>query len=144
MADFIATASAVINERPSRVWAVLTDNELLGEVMFGSEIFTDWEIGGAIVFRGEWEGRPFEDRGVIDELTEPRRIRMQHYSPLSGLPAIPENYHHVTFELAPLDDGSRTLVTITQDGNTDQEAADHSADNWQTVLEALQKVATAE
>jgi uncharacterized protein YndB with AHSA1/START domain len=41
MADFIATASAVINERPSRVWAVLTDNELLGEVMFGSEIFTD-------------------------------------------------------------------------------------------------------
>jgi hypothetical protein len=77
-------------------------------------------------------------------LTEPRRIRMQHYSPLSGLPDIPENYHHVTFELAPLDDGSRTLVTITQDGNTDQEAADHSAGNWQTVLEALQKVATAE
>ena len=68
---------------------MLTDNELLGEVMFGSEIFTDWEVGGAIVFRGEWEGRRFEDKGVIDELAEPRRIRMRHFSPLSGLPTCP-------------------------------------------------------
>ena len=141
MADFIATAGADVDTPPSQVWTVLTDSRLLGEVMFGSQIITDWEVGGPIVYRGEWEGKPFEDKGVIDELTEPRRIRMQHYSPLSGLPDEPENYHHVAFELEPLGDSSRTRVTITQDGNADQDAADHSAANWQTMLESLQKVA---
>ena len=108
MADFIATASADVEERPRRVWAVLTDNELLGEVMFGSEIFTDWEVGGGIVFRGEWQGRRFEDKGVIDEITEPHRIRMRHFSPLSGLPDLPENYHDETFSLEPLEPPSRS------------------------------------
>jgi uncharacterized protein YndB with AHSA1/START domain len=144
MADFIATASAEVDERPRHVWAVLTDNELLGEVMFGSQIFTDWEVGGGIVFRGEWQGRRFEDKGVIDELTEPHRIRMRHFSPLPGLPDVPENYHRVSFELEPLDNGSRTLVTITQDNNPDQESADHSSQNWQAMLESLKKVAAGE
>ena len=141
MADFIATAGADVDTPPSQVWTVLTDSRRLGEVMFGSQIITDWRVGSPILFRGEWEGRKFEDKGVIDELTEPRRIRMQHYSPLSGLADIPENYHHVTFDLEPLGDSSRTRVTITQDGNADQDAADHSAANWQTMLESLQKVA---
>ena len=140
MADFIANATAEVDAPVERVWAVLTDNELLGQVMFGSEVVTDWKVGGPIVFRGEWEGRKFEDKGTLDELTELRRIRMRHFSPLSGLPDVPENYHHVTFELEPLDDGSRTRVTITQDGNADQEAADHSSANWQATLGSLREV----
>ena len=141
MTDFIATARADVDAPPSHVWMVLTDNQLLGEVMFGSEIITDWHVGGPIVFRGEWECKPFEDKGVIDELSEPRLLRMQHFSPLSGLPDEPENYNHVAFELSPLGDGSRTRVTITQDGNADQAAADHSTANWQAMLESLKKVA---
>jgi uncharacterized protein YndB with AHSA1/START domain len=141
MGDFVATARADVDVSPRRVWTVLTDSLMLGEVMFGSEIVTDWQVGSPIVFRGEWEGRQFEDKGVIDELTEPRRIRMQHYSPLSGLPDEPDNYHHVKFEFEPLGDGSRTRVTITQDGNADQDAAVHSAANWQTMLESLREVA---
>jgi uncharacterized protein YndB with AHSA1/START domain len=140
MTDYMATASAEVEGSPRQVWQVLTDNELLGEVMLGSQVFTDWEVGGPIVFRGEWKGMPFEDKGIIDELTEPRRIQMRHFSPASGLPDEPENYHHVTFELEPIENGSRTQVTIRQDGNADAEAADHSSANWQTMLGSLQEI----
>lgn len=145
MAGFIATASADIDASPSRVWMVLTDNQLLGEVMFGSTIETTWEVGSPIVYRGEWEGRPFEDKGVIEELIEPRRIRMSHFSPLSGAADVPENYHQVVYDLEPLDYGSGgTRVTITQDGNADPEAADHSTANWRAMLESLRDVAVSE
>ena len=107
MRDIVATASIDIPAPPDRVWMVLTDNQLLGEVMFGSTIITDWEVGGPIVFRGEWEGKPFEDKGVIEEFNEPRRLRMSHFSPLSGAEDIPENYHQVVYDLEPLDGGTR-------------------------------------
>ena len=57
---------------------------------------------------------------------------------------MPENYHHVTSTSNRSTAESRTRVTITQDGNADQDAADHSAANWQAMLELLQKVAVSE
>ncbi len=141
MRELVATARLDIYVPPSRIWGVLTDTELFGEMMFGSTIITDWEVGGPIVFRGEWEGKPFEDKGVIEEFTEPRRIRMSHFSPLSGDADVPENYHQVVFDLEPINEGTGTRVTITQDGNADEKAADHSSRNWQAALESLRKVA---
>ena len=144
MRDIVALASIDIPAPPDRVWAVLTDNQLLGEVMFGSTIITDWKVGGPIVFRGEWEGKPFEDKGVIEELTEPTRLRMMYFSPLSGAEDIPDNYQQVIYDLEPIGGGTGTRVTVTQDGNADEEAAEHSQANWMAALESLQKVAAPE
>ena len=144
MRDIVALASIDISAPPDRVWAVLTDNQLLGEVMFGSTIVTDWKVGGPIVFRGEWEGKPFEDKGVIEEFTEPTRLRMMYFSPLSGAKDIPENYQQVIYDLEPISGGAGTRVTVTQDGNADEEAAEHSQQNWTSALESLQKVAAPE
>ena len=78
---------------PSDVWAALTNNDSFGEAMFGTQVVTDWEIGGPIVYKGEFEGKSFEDKGTVVELTRPSRIRMTHYSPSSGDDDKPENYH---------------------------------------------------
>ena len=60
-----------------------------------------------------------------------------HFSPLSGLPDKPENYHTVTIVLAR--HGHQTDVTLTQDNNaTDAERAE-SEKNWAMMLEALKK-----
>lgn len=63
---------------------------------------------------------------------------MTHWSPLSGLPDSPENYHLVTYELWP--SGGGTRVTLTQENLTGVSAA-QSRKNWQPVLDGLKQVA---
>jgi hypothetical protein len=58
-----------------------------------------------------------------------------HWSPLSGTPDVPENYHTVRYDLSARDGG--TGVTVTQDNNDTEEARDHSAQNWALMLDNL-------
>jgi len=139
MTGIEATAELEIAASPEKIWDILTDNDAFGEVMFGSEIVTDWAVGSPILFRGTWEGKSFEDKGEILEMTGPTRMRVTHFSPLRGDADVPENYHEVRYDLAPSGDGTR--VTITQDNNPTQEAAEHSTANWKTTLESLKRVA---
>ena len=42
--------------------------------MFGTDAVSDWKEGSPITWKGEWEGKHYEDRGVILRL-EPERLR---------------------------------------------------------------------
>jgi len=64
-----------------------------------------------------------------------------HFSPLSGQEDIPENYHTVLYELER--DGERTRVSLTQDNNSSEEAAEHSRANWEKMLAGLKEVVEA-
>jgi hypothetical protein len=44
----------------------------------------------------------------------------------------------LTYELSDCPDG--THLQLSQDGNADQEAAQHSAHNWASMLESLKSV----
>ncbi len=67
----------------------------------------------------------------------PRLLRYTHWSPLSGQPDVPENYHHLTFTLA--ESGGSTTVTLEQDGNGSAEEASHAEGLWGQVLGALRR-----
>jgi uncharacterized protein YndB with AHSA1/START domain len=84
------------------------------------------ERGNSIVWKGEWQGTTYEDKGVILKLKPERLLQ---YSPLSGKPDLPQNYHMVTIELAS--DGAATTVTLSQDNNETEEEREHSEKNWQ-------------
>lgn len=127
----IAIAEADIDAPIDEVWSALTDTARLGDLMFGSTVETDWTVGSPIVYRGEWEGKAFEDRGTVLEVTEPTTIRVTHET--AGSHAS----HEVRYELRAL--GPATHVTLTQGGNDSTEAAEHAARNWQTMLESLQR-----
>ncbi len=103
--------------------------------MFGTTVVSDWKKGSPIVWQGEWQGKRYEDKGVILELEPGRRLQYSHFSPLSGQPDVPENYHIVTVELEP--EGAQTRVSLAQDGSPTEEERDHSAKNWAMMLEAL-------
>jgi hypothetical protein len=65
-------------------------------------------------------------------------LKSTHWSPLSGVPDIPENYHTVTYTLS--DRGDSTEVTITQDNNATEQEQAHSEKNWKTVLEGMKSL----
>jgi uncharacterized protein YndB with AHSA1/START domain len=132
---YTAKATTTINAPVSKVWQALVNPELIKQYLFNTDVISDWKVGSPIVYKGEWEGKPFEDKGEILEIAPERLLRSTHWSPLSGVPDIPENYHTVTYTLA--DKGDSTEVTITQDNNATEEEKAHSEKNWRTVLEGM-------
>jgi uncharacterized protein YndB with AHSA1/START domain len=128
VAGHLATAQIEIDASPGRVWSALTDPEQIEKYMFGSRVETDWEPGSPIVWRGEYEGKRYEDKGEIVEIEPKRRLKMTHFSPLSGQEDAPENYHTLLYELE--EQGGRTRVSLSHDGNASEEAAEHSKANW--------------
>ena len=138
-AKLVAKASTKIDAPPAKVWDALVKPELIRKYMFGATVVSDWRVGSPIVWKGEWQGKKYEDKGVILEMQPQRRLRYSHYSPLSGLPETPENFHNVTIELAP--DGRRTAVQLSQDNNPTDEGRKHSEENWKKMLAGLKGVA---
>ena len=138
MADHVATAETVIEASPAEVWKALTDPELIKKYMFGSEVVTDWQPGSPITWKGEYEGKPYEDKGEILEVEQERRLKLTHFSPMSGEEDRPENYHTLVYELEP--DGDKTRVQLSQDNNASEEAAEHSKSNWEKMLAGLKEV----
>src|SRR5512135_780046 len=136
--NFIARASTTIEAPAARVWDALTKPELIKQYLFGSDVVSDWKVGSPIYYRGQWQGRAYEDKGTILEVQENERLVSTHWSPLSGVPDVPENYHTVAYELSERD--GRTDLTIIQDNNASEEERQHSEQNWQTVLAGLKKV----
>ena len=138
MSGKVATADVDIAATPDRVWAALTDPAQIEKYMMGAQVETDWQVGSPISWKGEFQGQRYEDRGEILAYEPNRRLAMTHFSPLSGAEDTPENYHHVVFELD--DEADRTHLALRQDGNSSEEEAAHSAQNWQMMLDGLKKV----
>lgn len=135
---YIATASTTINASSSKVWEAITKPELIKQYLFGTDVISDWTVGSPILYRGEWQGKPFEDRGKILEIEPEKRLVSTHWSPMSGVPDLPENYHTVTYRLLEKDGG--TEVTILQDNNASEEEKAHSEQNWKAVLDGMKRL----
>jgi uncharacterized protein YndB with AHSA1/START domain len=142
MAGLVATADVEIAASPEQVWRGLTDPDLIEQYMFGSKVETDWKPGSPISWKGSYEGRPYEDRGEIVEVVDNERLTMTHFSPLSGQPDEPGNYHTLTYMIAGNGDGTR--LTLSQDNNATPDEAEHSRENWQTMLTGLKDLIEAE
>lgn len=138
MTGHIATAEAEIHAPRSKVWRALTDPDQIQKYMFGSRVETDWKPGSAITWKGEYDGQKYEDKGEILEVEQERRLKVTHFSPLSGEEDSPENYHTLVYELKE-NDGT-THISLSQDNNRSEEAAEHSRRNWEKMLFGLKGV----
>ncbi|QHT70639.1 SRPBCC domain-containing protein [Rhodocytophaga rosea] len=106
--------------------------------MLGTTVISDWKKGSQIVWKGEWKGKQYEDKGVLLQINPQTRLQYSHFSPLTGQPDIPENYHTVTIELTDRD--SQTLISLSQDKNATQQAKEESEKNWTMMLTGLKKL----
>ena len=89
----VAQLSTAIDAPIAKVWDALINPATIKEYMFGTNVTSEWKEGSQITWKGEWQGKSYEDKGVILRLEPQRLIQYSHFSPLSGLPDTPANYH---------------------------------------------------
>lgn len=136
--SFTATKAVTINATPDRIWQALTTPEEVKMYMFGAEVVSDWVKGGPVVYRGIWDGKPFEDKGVVLDVDEPLLLRTSYYSPLSGKPDTPDNYAVVTYAVSR--DGKGSKLTVTQTNIPDEAGLAQSESNWGMTLTAIKRL----
>jgi uncharacterized protein YndB with AHSA1/START domain len=135
MPGHVATAEVQVAAHRERVWAALTDPAQIAGYMQGSKVETTWEVGSPITWDGEYDGRPYQDKGEVLTYDEPQTLSMTHYSPMHGQPDEPENYHTLVYTLTDTDGG--THLALTQDGCDDETQAEQFSRNWQQMLDGL-------
>lgn len=136
-----ARAEIEIKVSPEKVWEGLTNPEIVREYFFGTELETTWEAGKPLYFRGEWEGKKYEDKGTVLKNQKPELLQYNYWSSMSGTPDAPENYVTVTYHLEKLDSG--TKLTITQSPVKNEESLNHSQENWLMIMQNLKKILEA-
>jgi uncharacterized protein YndB with AHSA1/START domain len=133
--DLETTHSITIDAPADKVWQAVTTPKLIKRWFFGVDTETDWKAGSPIIHRGEYQGKPYEDKGTILEIEPNRRLVHTHWSPASGVPDSPENYERVAWDLA--ERGDQTELTITEVNLQSEEAKATSEKSWEMVLANL-------
>ncbi|MEN0053687.1 MAG: SRPBCC family protein [Mucilaginibacter sp.] len=122
----------------SKVWQGLTDPEMVKAYFFGTNLQSSWRVGEPIVFSGEWDGKKYEDHGTIQEIDPGKFLKYSYWSSMSGTDDKPENYATITYSLT--ENKGETSLIITQDNIKNEEAKQHSEQNWQGVFAGLRKM----
>ena len=109
------TSESVVEIRaPARkVWSALTVPALVKQWQYGSVLLTTWEPGAPIVFRNEWDGQVFEQKGTVIEFTPVSRLKYSLFFPRPGVEDIPEHHFFMTYELT--EHGDATSVLFRQE-----------------------------
>ena len=136
--SFSSLSSVVIKASLQKVWDGLTLPELVKQYFFGTNMVTDWKVGSPIFFRGEWEGKAYEDKGTVLEFNPLKSLSYNYWSGFSGVEDKPENYQILKYEVEEVEGGVK--LTISQSNASSQESADHSAANWKMVMDGLKKL----
>lgn len=120
------------------VWNGLTDPEIVKQYFFGTNQESAWKEGSPIVWSGEWEGKAYQDKGTILEITPGEYVKYSYWSSMGGTEDKPENYQNVSYNLSEKD--GVTTLDITQDNIKDEAAKVHSDGSWQAIFGGLKKL----
>jgi uncharacterized protein YndB with AHSA1/START domain len=135
--NLVAKAATSIEADKRKVWDALVSPDAIKQYMFGADVQSEWSEGSGITWKGEMKGRKYEDKGVILQIKPNRTLQYSHFSPMSGKPDKPENYHTVTIDLTGT--GDETEVSLSQDNNADESARRESEKNWKSMLQGLKE-----
>lgn len=136
--EIIARQSLAINAPIAKVWDALVNPAMIKQYLFGTNAVSDWKEGSPILFQGEWEGKTYEDKGVILRFQPQRLLEYTYFSSFSKRPDVPESYSTITIELSGKD--AQTLLSLTQDNNATEQEREHSEMNWGMVLTGMKKL----
>ena len=130
--------SVKIDAPASEVWEALTTPEIIKKYFFGTNAISDWKVGSPLIFKGEYQGKHYEDKGTIVKVERNKLFQYKYWSSMSGIEDRPENYVTVTYELSEKND--KTKLTVIQENIPDEKTKEHSEQNWKKVLTDLKKL----
>lgn len=135
--DFETIYETTINAPVEKVWDALTNPAVVKQYFFGSDLETDWQVGSPIYFKGEYEGKYYQDKGTVLEFVPNKQLAYSYLSDWTNMEDVPESYLLVKYEVEEAD--GKTILRINQT-NYDAEKAEHSEASWGTVIDGLKKL----
>src|ERR1700675_3379644 len=97
--NLISKISVLKNTTIDYAWKALVNLEIVELFLLHSQQLSDWQKGSSIIWKKDFNGRKFVDKGEILEITPPKSLKYTHYSLASGNPDAPENYQTVSVTL---------------------------------------------
>jgi uncharacterized protein YndB with AHSA1/START domain len=131
----IAKSSIQINNTVDEAWKALVDPEIVAKYMLGSQQVSDWQKGSSIIWRKDFNGRRFEDKGEILEITPLQSLKYTHYSPASGKPDAPKNYQTVSVTLQ--ENAKGTTIELSSDNNSSEKEKEMTEKIWAYYFQGL-------
>ncbi|HRF38891.1 MAG TPA: SRPBCC domain-containing protein [Saprospiraceae bacterium] len=135
---FSLKTQLTINAPVERLWAALTQPELVKQYFFGTDLVTTWEPQTPIYFRGEWEGKPYEDKGRVLSFVPLQSLAYNYFSSWSDVEDKPENYQIIRYRVKPL--GAKTVLFIEQHNIDTIDKKVHSLQNWKGLMVEIKKL----
>ena len=140
--DQIASKSVEIIAPAPKVWAALTNPELMKKWMADPEteinIATDWIVGNPMIIHGTLHRIKFRNMGTVLQFEPERALTYTHLSSLSRLPDEPSSYSVMEFQLASIED--RTNLKLTLSNFPTESIFKHLVFYWNVTLELLKKM----
>jgi uncharacterized protein YndB with AHSA1/START domain len=127
-----------IDNTVDEAWKALVNSEIVEKYMLGSKQLSDWRKGSSIIWKKDFNGRKFEDKGEVLEITPRKSLKYTHYSPASGGPDAPENYQTVSVTLK--ENANGTLVELTSDNNASENEKAMTERIWAYYLQGLKLI----
>lgn len=138
MSNITARTQVTIDAPAAKVWKAITTPGSIKQYLMGTTVKTDWKEGSDISYEGEYNGKPYKDKGVIQKIEQNKVFQSTYWSSMGGKEDKPENYNLVTYKLTEKD--GRTVVVLTQDNVNSEKEKKHAAGNWKMVLKKLKEV----
>ena len=122
-----------------KVWRALTVPNLVKQWQYGSDLLTTWEVGAPIIFRNEWNGQVFEQKGYVLEFVPESRLKYSLFFARPDLQDTPEHYFFMTYELTESEDVTSLLVR-QEDPRPSQPDESTGGDEGPDVLSCLKEL----
>src|ERR1700674_5716619 len=126
--NLIAKSSIQINNTIDEAWKALVNPEIVEKYMLGSQQLSDWQKGSSIIWKKDFNGRKFVDKGEVLEITPQKSLKYTHYSPASGKPDAPENYQTVSVALKESAKG--TTINLSSDNIASEKEKEMTERVW--------------
>ena len=135
----IISKTVLINASPAKVWAALTEPELMRRWMSEApiDIITDWKVGNPITINVGLYKKGFENRGLVLQYEPEKVVAYSHFSSISRLEDALENYTNLEFRLQQ--EGEETRVILTLSNFPTEVIYKHIAYYWSVAIELLRK-----
>lgn len=136
--NFKLRVQRTIHAPIEKVWDGLTNPKMVEQYFFGTQLVTTWQPNSPLFFRGEWDGKPYEDKGTVLVFEPKKRLSYDYFSSWSDLEDRPENYQIITYSVKLK--GNSTILTISQRNIDTLSKKIDSVKNWTALMIELKKL----